>query len=75
MGEPQQTASDNLKRALKKATESPQYSVDFSKPFHLFSDASDCAVSGVLTQFDEHGKCLPIALSSIKLSETKRNGH
>jgi len=48
-GEPQQTAFDNLKIALKKATENPQYSVDFSKPFHLFTDASNCAVSGVLT--------------------------
>ena len=71
-GEPQQTAFENLKRALKEATENPQYSVDFSKPFYLFTDASNYAVSGALTQMDKQGKYLPIAFSSTKLTETQK---
>ena len=71
-GGPQQTAFENLKVALKKATENPQYSVDFSKPFYLFTDASNFAVSGALTQMGEQGKYLPIDFSSTKLTESQK---
>ena len=70
--EPQQRAFDQLKEALKRATEEPLYPVDFDKPFHLFVDASQHTVSSAMTQVNA-GQHLPIAFSSTKLTETQRN--
>ena len=48
------------------------YSVDLSKPFHLFSDASDMAVGVALTQVkDEDGSHLPVAFASAKFTSTQ----
>jgi len=71
-GEPQQTAYDQLKRMLKMATENPLYTVDFYKPFNLFTDASNFSVSVAVTQCDDQGKHFPVAFSSQKLTETQR---
>ena len=71
-GAPQQTAFEQLKEALKRATEEPLYPVDFGKPFHLFVDASQHTVSSAMTQIDEEGRHLPIAFSSTKLNEAQK---
>jgi len=51
------------------------HSVDFSKPFHLFVDASQHSVAGALTQKAEgqDSTFLPIAFASAKLSECHRS--
>ena len=69
--EPQQRAFDQLKEALKRATEEPLYPVDFDKPFHLFVDGSQHTVSSAMTQVNAEGQ--PIAFSSTKLTETQRD--
>jgi len=63
---------DQLKLALKRATENPLYPLDSSKPLHLFVDASSCSVFGALTQMDDNGKHLPVAFVSTKLTEIQR---
>ena len=48
------------------------YAVDFSKPFHLFCDASDYAVGVALTQLsDDELSFHPVAFASSKLSPTQ----
>ena len=68
----QQSAFDQLKLALKRATENSLYPLDLSRPLHLFIDASSYSVSGALTQVDDNGKHLPVAFVSTKLTETQR---
>jgi len=46
--------------------------VDFSKPFDVFVDASEKAVSGILTQQGTNGQYSPIAFFSQKLNDTQR---
>jgi hypothetical protein len=48
------------------------YIIDSTKPFNLFVDASDFAISGILTQTGEDGSERPIAFSSAKLTSTQR---
>jgi len=69
--ESQQQAFDELKCLLQKATEEPLYTIDFSKPFNLFVDASSFMVAAALTQTDPKGNELPIAFSSTKLDATQ----
>ena len=69
--ESQQRAFDELKTLLQKATEEPLYTIDFSKPFNLFVDASAFMVAAALTQTDPKGNELPIAFSSAKLTHTQ----
>ena len=71
-GEPQQAAYDQLKLRIKQATENPLYTVDYYKPFHLFTDASNFSVSVAVTQRNDEGKYFPVAFSSQKLTETQR---
>ena len=70
-GESQQEAFDKLKVLLQKATEEPLYTIDFSKPFNLFVDASAYSVASALTQTHENGNELPIAFASTKLNATQ----
>ena len=70
-GENQQQALDELKRMLKEATEKPLHTIDFSKPFNLFVDASSFMVASALTQTDLDGSELPIAFSSSKLNQAQ----
>jgi len=72
VGVDQQKAFDELKRLLCKATVEPLYIVDFTKPFDLYVDASAHSVSAVLTQKDPHGREVPVAFSSTKLTATQR---
>lgn len=71
-GPVQQRAFDELKRLLCKATTEPLYVVDFTKPFQLYVDASAHSVSSVLTQTSPDGVEVPVAFSSMKLSEAQR---
>jgi len=72
-GPTQQTAFDELKRLLCKATIEPLYVIDFAKPFNLFVDASSYSTSAVLTQTSDDGNGieLPVAFSSTKLTPTQ----
>ena len=63
-----QKAFDELKMLLQKATMEPLYTIDFTKPFNLFVDASAYMVSSALTQTDPKGNELPVAFSSTKLN-------
>ena len=46
-----------------------------SKPFRVVTDASDCAVGGVLLQEEEAGQWHPVAYTSRRLSAAERNYH
>ncbi|KAJ1199344.1 hypothetical protein NDU88_003181 [Pleurodeles waltl] len=46
---------------------------DFAKPFHLYTDASDVGLGGVLAQPDEEGRDHPIVYISRKLFPRERN--
>lgn len=62
---------NDLKQAL---VEKPCLSLpDMSKPFHLYTDASNHSIGAVLTQLDEEGFPKPVAFGSKKLkpAETK----
>ena len=67
-----QEAFGNLKDALKRAIDEPLCSVDFSKPFSLFTDANEFSVAAALTQMDDKGDYVRVAFSSTKLNETQR---
>ena len=62
----------NLKHALSKAAQSNLIVVDFSKPYDIFVDASQKAISGILTQEDAKKQYAPIAFFSQKLNDTQR---
>ena len=48
------------------------YAVDFSKPFHLFCDASDFALGVALTQLaDDEKSYHPVGFASCKFSDTQ----
>jgi len=68
----QQEAFDELKRLLYKATIELLHIVDFSKPFDLFVDKSSFAYSAVLTQTNAEGVSVPVAFSSMKLTDTQQ---
>ena len=70
--EEQQEAFEKAKKALINACYLKM--PDWSKPFVMFTDASEVAVASVLTQTDdsEKGLCF-IAFGSKKLTETQRN--
>jgi hypothetical protein len=61
-----------LKQALCEATQNRLYIADFEKPFNLFTDSSDYAIAGILTQTSEQGTELPLAFYSVKLTPTQR---
>jgi len=61
-----QTAFDKLKEAI--STEVMLTFPDYTKPFHLFTDASDYQIGAVLTQEDR-----PIAFFSRKLNPAQRH--
>src|SRR4029077_13827017 len=68
--EDQRNAFQMLKEKLCNCTK--LYSVNFSKCFHLFSDASDLAVGVALTQVqEEDGTYLPVAFASSKFTSTQ----
>jgi len=46
--------------------------IDWSKPFSLFTDASDMAVGAALTQPNNEGHECPIAFASSKLNTTQQ---
>lgn len=68
----EQQAFDELKDVLCKSAVNPLHIIDLLRPFHLYVDASDHTVAGVLTQWESKGKVLPVAFSSQKLNATQR---
>ena len=71
-GSVEQKAFDDLKAALCDATISRLHIIDLSQPFHLYVDASDHTVAGVLTQWGVGGTILPVAFASQKLNDTQK---
>ena len=64
------TAFDQLRMCL---TSEPVLAFpDFSKPFVIFTDASDYGLGAVLSQLDENGKDRPIAYASRHLNKTEQ---
>ena len=60
-----QEAFDNLRKSLKENT--ILIAPDYSKPFTLYTDASDRGVGAVLSQMDAEGRDKPVAYYSRKL--------
>ena len=68
-----QVAFDRLKDLLLSA---PVLKLaNASKPFRVITDASDCAVGGVLLQEEEAGQWHPVAYTSRRLSAAEMNYH
>jgi hypothetical protein len=66
----QREAFCNLKEALCQCT--CLYAVDLSKPFHMYTDASNVALGVALVQLGDDGKTLcPVAFASSKFSATQ----
>jgi hypothetical protein len=72
-GARQQVAFDKLKRLLCEAADQPLHIIDWSKPFNIFSDASDHSVAAILSQTDGNGREQPIAFCSRKLNDTQKH--
>ncbi len=63
-------ALDQLRMCL---TSEPVLAIpDFSKPFVIFTDASDYGLGAVQSQLDENGKKRPIAYASRHLNQTEQ---
>ena len=71
-GDTQQKAFDKLKSRLCEATEERLHIIDIHKPFNLLVDASEYAISGILTQYNDTGVEVPVAFFSAKLNPTQR---
>jgi hypothetical protein len=71
-GHLEQSAFEELKSRLIKATIEPIGTIDCKKPFLIMVDSCDYAVGGILTQTDENNSYRPVAFASSKLSETQR---
>ena len=61
-----------LQNLLCDAVDRPLQVIDWTRPFNLYSDASDYCVAGALSQTDTNGKEMPIAFYSKKLNSTQR---
>ena len=72
-GPREQSALEDLKRALADAAQQSLSIINWSQPFTIHCDASEHTVAGVLSQPDEEGKENPIAFYSIKLNKQQRN--
>ena len=70
-GKEQQSTFDKLKSVLSNAP--VLMTPDYSKPFTITSDASQCGIGGVLTQLDEKDLERPIAYYSKKLNDRQMN--
>ena len=71
-GNAEQRSFDKLKELLCKAVDQPLSIIDWKQPFNIYSDASDLAAGGVLSQTDDEGNERPIAFYSKKFNETQR---
>lgn len=71
-GELHEHAFIALKRSLCDAANKSLQIIDWSKPFNIYSDASDHSVAGVLSQTDAQGHEKPISFFSRKLSESQK---
>jgi len=49
------------------------YAPDYSKPFHLYTDASFAAVGAWIGQYDSKEQLRPIAFASKKLTASRLN--
>jgi hypothetical protein len=72
-GESQERAFTQLKSLLCQAADQPLHTIDWGRPFNIFSDASDYAIAAVLTQTDDQGREMPIAFHSKCLNDTQKN--
>ncbi|KAH9246801.1 hypothetical protein BASA81_015650 [Batrachochytrium salamandrivorans] len=70
-GPEQQTSFENLKTAFANST--LLLHPDDSRPFILETDASDYAISGILSQYDENEVLRPIAFYARQMNSAERN--
>lgn len=71
-GSTEREALQQLKNMLCEAVNESLAIIDWSKPFSLFTDASDMAVGAALTQPNNEGHEYPIAFASNKLNTTQQ---
>ena len=71
-GTNEQASFDKLKELLCTAVNEPLCIIDWSKPFNIYTDASDYMVAGILSQTGEDGNEQPIAFFSKKLNDTQK---
>lgn len=71
-GSTERAALQQLKNMLGAAVNESLAIIDWSKPFSLFTDASDVAVGAALTQQNDEGHECPIAFASSKLNTTQQ---
>ena len=71
-GEVERQALNVLKTHLCHATMKPLHTIDMTRPFNLFVDASDYCVGGILTQTSGQGSEQPVAFASNKLTPTQQ---
>ena len=72
-GEEQEKSFSLLKQSLCDATNKCLGIIDWSKPFNIYTDASDYSISGSLTQCDADGRDYPICFYSKKLTDSQKN--
>ena len=68
--EEHQEAFEETKRMIKR--EARLAYPDFTKPFHIYADASDCQLGGVTMQQDNNGMDRPLAFCTRKMNDAQQ---
>jgi hypothetical protein len=71
-GESQERSYVALKEAFCDAVDKSLWISDWTRPFNVYTDASDYSIAGVLSQTDALGHECPISFYSRKLSDNQR---
>ncbi len=69
----QKAAFHNLRRQIQDTSKLNH--PDFTKPFHLFTDASKYGIGGMIAQYDQNGILHPISYGSKVFNEQQCNWH
>ena len=62
-----------MKKASSDATDNYLNTINWSKDFNMYTDASNHSISGVLAQSDSKGNDRPISFFSKKLTAMQKN--